>query len=315
MHHFSIITPTYNRSKYLPRIYECLKMQGESDFEWIIIDDGSTDNTKEVVSSFEKVFKIRYAYKENGGKPSAMNLGFQMADSYITLSALDSEDILCPNVLDTVWGFFDTKSGKFEHNCSCVTGLCQYENGKLLGMRFPHDYYVSDYIRYIKNKKITGDKCEFFLTETIKKYPYPIFNNEKNIAPSFLHIRIAWTQKTLYINKVLQEKQFLQGGLSTQNYWLKYPLSSELYYNETSVHPLKFTLQVKHSGEYIFYAKINKKKNIFKNAKNKLVFPLGTIMYCLLATKRFLKKFPILLGINNEIKKILNVKKVKIIQE
>ena len=315
MHQFSIITPAFNRAKYLPRIYDCLIEQGNVDFEWIIIDDGSSDNTREVVSNFEKSFVIKYAYQENAGKPSAMNAGFQMADSYITLSALDSEDILCPNVLETVWSFFDVKGGKFEHDCVCLSGLCQNENRDLLGMRFPHDYYVSDYIRYIQNLKITGDKCEFFITEILKKYPYPVFKNEKNIAPSYLHIRIAWTYKTLYVNKIFMEKLFLEGGLSTQNYWLKYPLSSELYYNDTSIPPLRLKLQMRYSGEYIFYAKMNNKKSIFKNAKNKLIFPLGMVVYCKLSIKHFLKKFSFCRNVNKKIKKLLKIKSIKIIQE
>ena len=315
MHQFSIITPTFNRSKYLPNIYECLTKQGDIDFEWIIIDDGSTDNTNEVVSSFDNSFTIKYVYKENEGKPSAMNIGFQMADSYITLSALDSEDILCPNVLGTVWKYFNAETGKFIQNCVCISGLCQYENGNILGMRFPNDEFVSDYIHYIKNKKITGDKCEFFLTEIIKMYPYPIFMNEKNIAPSYLHIRIAWKHKTLYVNEVFQTKQFLKNGLSTQNYWIKYPFSSELYYNDTSIPPLSLSLQIKHSGEYIFYAKMNKKEFIYKDAKNKFIFPLGMLSYFILATKHFLKKYILFQNINKEIKKLINAKRVKIFQD
>jgi len=301
MRQFSIITPTFNRAGYLPRIYNCLCRQGNADLEWIIIDDGSTDNTREVVSGFDRKFEIKYAYQENAGKPSAMNIGFQLADSYVS-AFLDSDDILCPHVLETVWRHFDTKTGRFENDCACVTGLSQFENGDIIGKKFPHDYFISDYIRYIKNKKITGDKSEFFLTEVLKKYPYPLFKGEKNIAPSIVHIRIALTHKTLYINTVFQEKQFLQGGLSAQNYWIMYPLGSEFYYNATSISPFSLKLQIKHSGEYIYFAKMNRKKHIYREAKNKIIFPLGSISYCLLCFKYFLKKFHFLQYINDRLK-------------
>ena len=290
MYQFSIITPTFNRAEYLPRVYNCLCQQGDINFEWIVIDDGSTDNTKEVLSGFEKKFEIKYIYQKNAGKPAAMNYGAQIADSHILIS-LDDDDVLCSNVLETAWGYFDIGTGRFKHGCVYLSGLSKYENGEIIGKRFPHDYFVSDYIRYIKNGNILGDKCEFFITKIFKEYPYPIMKNEKQIAESIVCIRMSLAYKTLYVNRVFLEKQFLQGGLSTQNFWLKYPLSSELYYNEASAPPFRLNLQIKHSGKYIFFAKLNKKKHIYKEAKNKLIFPLGISAYYMLSIKRFFNDF------------------------
>jgi len=287
MRQFSIITPTFNRAKYLSRVYDSLCQQGDVDFEWVIVDDGSIDNTREVVSKFENKFKIRYVYKENAGKPAAMNYGAQVADGLILVS-LDDDDVLCPNTLETVWSYFDVKTGRFEHGCVCVSGLSQYENGDIIGQKFPNDYFVSDYIRYIKNMNITGDKCEFFLTEIYKKHPFPILKNEKQIAEGIMYIRISLSHKTLYVNRIFQEKQFLEGGLSMQNYWHLYPLSSELYYNETSCPPFSLKLQIKHSAKYIFFAKINHEKHVYKKAYNRRIFPLGILAYCMFSVKHFL---------------------------
>jgi len=302
MHQFSIVTPTFNRATYLPRVYDCLCKQGNVDLEWIIVDDGSTDNTREVVSGFEKKIEIKYIHKKNAGKPAAMNSGIQVANSHILVS-LDDDDIFCPDALKTVWGYFDIRTEKFCQGCICLSGLCQYENGDIIGKKFPHDYFISDYIRYIKNKNIIGDKSEFYITNVVKRYPFPIFENEKNIAPSIIVIRIALTYKTLYLNRVLQEKQFLQGGLSTQNYWLMYPFSSELYYNEASTPPFRLKLQIKHSAKYIFFAKFNKKKHIFKKAKNKRVFPLGVLAYYLFSFRSFFNVFLTASKKNKEYKK------------
>jgi len=312
MHQFSIITPTYNRAKYLPKIYDCLHQQDNIDLEWIIIDDGSTDYTKELVCGFKETFEIKYKYQENAGKPTAMNVGIQLANSYITLITLDSEDILCPNILKTVWRYFDIDTGNFTHDCSCLFGLCQYENGNIIGMKFPGDFFVSDYIKYVKNRGIVGDKCEFYTTKIIKKYLFPILSNEKNIAPSIIPIRIALSHKTLFVNQIFQEKKFLKGGLSTQNYWFMYPLGSELYHNQASIPPFKFKLQIKHSGHYIFFARMNHKKNIFQEANNKIIFPLGIFMYLILLFKYFLKSFHLFQSVNDNIKKKLNKKKQKL---
>jgi glycosyltransferase involved in cell wall biosynthesis len=294
MHQFSILTPTYNRAKYLPRIYDCLCQQGDIDFEWIIVDDGSSDNTREVVSGFERKFEIKYTYQENAGKPTAMNVGLQMANSYITLFSLDDEDILYPNVLKTVWSYFDIKTGRFDQGCVCLTGLCRYNTGEISGGEFPHDYIISDYIRYVQNRGIGGDRCEFFITNILKQYPFPIIENEKNIAPSIILARIALTHKTIYVNQVFQEKQHLEGGLSSQNYKMKYPLGAELLHNEKSIPPYRLKLQLNNTVSYIYYAKINHKKNIFKNAKNKKIYPFGFCKYCVYKFRLFLEEHRLL---------------------
>ncbi|MCL1927429.1 MAG: glycosyltransferase family 2 protein [Treponema sp.] len=303
MHQFSIITPTYNRVKYLPRIYDSLLQQNDVDFEWIIVDDGSSDNTKEVVEKFKKTFKIKYYYQENRGKPSAVNAGIQMADSYIS-TYFDSDDKFCPNILKTIWKYFDAKTKKFEHECVCVTGLCQYDDGELIGRKFPHDYYVSDPIRYLDNKNHKSDSSEFFLTAILKEYPYPVFENEKNVSPSIVWNRIALAYKTIFVNIIFIEKQFLPDGLSTQNYDLMYPIGAEIFHNEASIPPFRLKLQIHHSARYIFFARMNKKKNIFNNAKNKLVFPLGICGFFWNKFKTFLKKFGVFHSLNNFLIKI-----------
>ena len=302
MRQFSILTPTLNRGKYLPRIFKSLCQQDDVDLEWIIMDGGSTDGTKDIVDSFQNKFSIKFKSRENDGKAAALNCGIQMAESYITLVSLDSEDILCPNVLNTVWSYFDINSGYFFHNCAGLSGLCCYENGDIIGKKFPKDYYISDYIRCRENKNIYGDKCDFFATNIIKQYPHPVYENIKYIVESTVYNRIALKYRTLYLNQVFQEKQFFQGGLTMQLNWIKYPPGSELFYNEASIPPFKLLLQIKNCGEYIFFAKINKKKLIYKNAKNKLVFPLGYISYLTLRIKYFLKRFKTLQNLNDFLK-------------
>jgi len=293
MNQISIITPTFNRAIYLPRIYKRLCQQNDIDFEWIIVDDGSSDNTSEVVSTFNKVFEIKYLYQENSGQLSARNTGTQNANSYI-LAKLDDDDLICPHVLKRVWNYFDIKTGLFENGCACLSGLCQYENGEIVGEKFPHDYYVSDHIRYRQNRPIHGDKFEFYVTEIFKKYPFPVIKGEKNMPPHIVHDRIARSYKTLYINDIFAIKNFLKGGLSTQKYIYKYTLGSELYYNEASMPPYKLRLQIKHSSNYIYFAKINKKIKIYLNAKNKKVFPFGLCRYYLILCKEFMEKIPFL---------------------
>jgi len=302
MFQFSVITPTYNRAALLPRVYDCLCRQEDADFEWIIVDDGSTDNTKEVVSGFNKKFSIKYIYQENAGQVSAWNTGVKNADSLIIIKN-DDDDYLLPNILKLSWNYYDSKLNRFEQNCVSLCGLCQYENGNIMGDRFPKDNYASDHIRFIRNNNIKGDKCYFYITEIFKQYPFPILKNEKNVAPGIVDARIALKYNTFYVNEIFQVKEFLEGGLSTINYWIKYPLGAELYHNEASIPPASLKLQIKHSGEYIYYAKINRKKGILKEANNKKIFFLGIFAFNMLVLKYFLKKFSILKKIKNKINK------------
>jgi len=288
---FSIVTPTFNRAKYLPRIYECLRQQNNIDFEWIIVDDGSSDNTKEIVESLiDRDVYIKYIYQENAGQLSARNTGTKNADSYI-LTKLDDDDLLCQGALEKVWNYFSIKTGKFQDNCVCLSGLCQYETGEIVGKKFPDDYFVSDHIRYRQNKHIHGDKSEFYVTSIFKKYPFPVIQDEKNMPPHIVHERIARDYTTLYVNHVFAIKNFMEGGLSTQKYVYKYTKGSELYHNEASMPPFNLKLKIHHSSRYIFFAKKNKRKQIFKSAKNKKIFILGLCRYHMILLKMFLEKF------------------------
>ena len=275
---FSIITPTFNQSQYLPRIFDCLSQQDDVDIEWIIVDDGSSDNTKEIVSSFEKNFVINYIKQSPLGKPTAINAGLEQANSHITL-ILDNGYVLADNILKDIWNYYDITSGKFKNDCVCVAGLSKYDNGEIVGKKFPVDYSMSDYIRFIGNNNISGDKCLFYVTEILKRYPYPIFQNERYITPNIVHSRVALDYKTLYTNEIFMKKQFVEENSQTKQLFITNPLGSELYFNESSVLPFKPQLQIRHISEYIFYAKLNRKKNIYANAKNKKLFPLGLILY------------------------------------
>src|SRR2546423_7154708 len=96
---FTVLTATYNRAHLLPRVYESLCAQTFRDFEWVIVDDGSTDGTRELVSSWHEDFPIRYFWKPNGGKHTAVNLGVQeAAGQFIVI--LDSDDRLIPDTLE-----------------------------------------------------------------------------------------------------------------------------------------------------------------------------------------------------------------------
>lgn len=155
---FTIFTPTYNREKLLKKLYESLKKQTYKDFEWIIVDDGSTDNTKEVVDKFlnEKILDIKYFYKANGGKQRAYNFGVEKAKGELFI-CLDSDDEYVENGLEIILKYWEKyekleetdsenriKNLKNNKNCE-IAGmgyLSIYPDGKIIGTEFPENEMI-----------------------------------------------------------------------------------------------------------------------------------------------------------------------------
>lgn len=157
---FSIFTATYNRAEYLPRVYNSLKDQTFKDFEWIIVDDGSTDNTEELVNSFinEKVLKsIKYIKKENGGKHTAWRVATNVFNSKYVVT-IDSDDTLTPHALeifDKYWRELEN-SPEYESFWE-VKARAQYENGKLVGPPFISKVFDATAIEFTFKYKYKGD--------------------------------------------------------------------------------------------------------------------------------------------------------------
>ena len=109
----TVCTPTYNRAHTLPRLYESLVRQTSQDFEWLVVDDGSTDNTRELVDGWvaEGRIRIRYVYKENGGKPSAHNLGVRLAAGELFF-CVDSDDYLTDNAVELILSAWENADRK-----------------------------------------------------------------------------------------------------------------------------------------------------------------------------------------------------------
>lgn len=210
----TVFTPTYNRAYILENVYNDLKAQTFGDFEWLIVDDGSTDDTKELVDKFiaENKINIRYIYKENGGKHTAINKGVSNANGELFF-IVDSDDGLVKDALEIVnneWSSLDNKEGL----CGLV-GLCIDKEGQTLGTRLPDDikicYFTDLYYKY----GVKGDKSLVLLTDVLNKYPFPERKEVKFIPESVVWHEIAKTYKVLCVNKHLRVIEYLEDGLTS----------------------------------------------------------------------------------------------------
>jgi len=215
---FTVFTPTFNRAHTLHRVYESLSAQTFKDFEWIIVDDGSTDETSELVKSWQEKasFPIRYYYQENAGKHIAFNRGVREAAGELFLP-LDSDDACVPNALERLQYHWFSISEQERSGFTGVVALCQDQHGKLVGDAFPRSPLDATYLEQLYRYKVHGDKWGFNQTEILRRFPFPETSGEKLISESVVWTQISKQYKVRYVNERLRvyyqgEVDSLSGG-------------------------------------------------------------------------------------------------------
>lgn len=219
MPYICVFTPTYNRSGYLRRIFDCLTKQSFDDFEWLIIDDGSTDDTKEVVESFSNIasFPIRYYFQENGGKQRAINLAVDLCDCPIFFG-LDSDDWLVENALEVVAHYF--KSIMNDDDIAGIIALRGSAVDSPLGTWMPRGLSEVNVWDLYYEYGFKGDAAQIYKTNLLKRYPYPVVEGEKFISEGIVTYAIAQHYKMSLVNQVLVLGTYLEGGLTDNSYSL-----------------------------------------------------------------------------------------------
>lgn len=245
----TVFTPTYNRAHLLPRLYESLVKQTYRDFEWIIVDDGSSDNTGEIVNEWSAVFPIRYYRKENGGKHTAINLGVKKAKGELFL-ILDSDDSLLKDSLEIIAKKNDVCRSK--KDCAGVCGLMAHHNGERIGGGFPAEelYESSLYFRY--KLGVTGDLLEVFKTSVLREFPFPEINGEKFCPEALVWNRIAVKYKLYCFNEVVYYRDYLEGGLTDKiiKIRMKSPVATCMTYAEMLDYDIPYLHKVKAAINY-----------------------------------------------------------------
>ena len=202
---FTVFTPTYNRRHTLHRVYDSLKAQTYRDFEWLIVDDGSTDKTRELVEQWqqENLVQIRYIYQENSHKHIAFNRGVREAKGELFLS-FDSDDACEPQALERFKYHWDTIPLDQKDKFSAVTCLCKNQDGKIIGSLFPFNPTDSDSLEMRYRFKATGEKWGFHRTDVLRQFPRHEEIIGFYIPESELWGKIAKKYKTRFVNEALR---------------------------------------------------------------------------------------------------------------
>lgn len=209
----TVFTPTFNRAYILHLCYESLQRQSCKDFTWLIIDDGSTDNTKELVESWisEQCVSIRYHYQENQGMHGAHNTAYELIHTELNV-CIDSDDYMADDAVEKVVSFWK-EHGNDKY--AGIVGLDAAPSGEVIGTIMPrHLKEETLYNLYVRHK-IRGDKKVIYRSElTRNSPPYPIFPGEKYCPLSCKSILIDQQYTLLIMNEVLCYVEYLADGSS-----------------------------------------------------------------------------------------------------
>lgn len=277
----TIFTPAYNRAHTLGRLYESLLRQTCKDFCWLVVDDGSVDETKELVSAWKKENKISitYIYQENQGKPMAHNKGVELTDSEL-FTCVDSDDYLTDDAVEKVIRTW--KNSKISD-----VGILAFkatEKGPVTKVS-AEEYTRTTLKNAYDNLGLEGDTMLVFKSEIIKKYEFPRFENEKFVPESYLYDLIDQDGELILVKEALYICEYLEGGYTSNMARLLYsnPKGYFAYINQRLSIDKNFKERFLDSIRYVSMAIAHNKKGIIKNAIYPsialLAYPAGLLLY------------------------------------
>ena len=233
----TVFTPTYNRAYILENLYRSLQRQSCTDFEWLIVDDGSSDDTQALVESWqaeENPFPIRYVYQENGGKCRAINRGLELAQGKL-FQTVDSDDSLTEDAVEKVvrWEFQLPGDGRY---CG-VAGNLGTAPGVTPNQPLPGDYF--DGTAFDRYGAVEGERSIAFYTEVHRKYQYPDCPGEKFMTEAVTWNRMAWDGYQIrFYNDIICIYAYQPDGLTQSGYelFLKNPQGTGIFFREKAVY-------------------------------------------------------------------------------
>lgn len=285
MKKLTVFTPTYNRKNLLPRLYDSLISQSNKNFIWMIIDDGSTDGTADLVKQWQREnnIEILYFYKNNEGMHSAHNVAYEkITTSWNT--CIDSDDIMAHEAVESIYE--EIECIEANHAFYAVVGLDADQQGNVIGTLFPENLkkirFNEIYIKY----KLTGDKKIIYRSEVMKKLPpYPIYEGERLVPLDYKSLLADQFAFIKPVNKIWCVVEYQEDG-STRNMFRQYRRNprgfafsriSRITYGITLKERFKNAIHLVSSALFV------SDLYLLKKANNKLIiflaFPFGVLLH------------------------------------
>jgi glycosyltransferase involved in cell wall biosynthesis len=202
---FTVFTPTYNRAHTLHRVYDSLCAQTIRDFEWLVVDDGSTDNTVELIGDWAKAadFPIRYFKQEHLGKHIAHNFAVREARGQF-IAPVDSDDALTSASLERIQALWSTIPLSDRESFSGIGGLCCDQHGKIIGDWFPKTPIDTNLRELIFGLRIRGEKWGVTRTNVLRQYPFPELSGTQFVPEGLVGLQMSRIYKRRYVNEVFR---------------------------------------------------------------------------------------------------------------
>lgn len=256
----TVFTPTYNRAYIIGQLYASLCEQTSGDFEWLVVDDGSTDDTENTIRSFidEGKIAIRYIRQTNGGKHSAINRGAAEARG-VLFFIVDSDDVLSPDAIEKLSMYY--RQIEDDANFAGISGVRINKSGERIGGAFPSAAIDCTALEIRLKYGIKGDLAEAYKTDVLKRYPFPTFDGERFCPEALVWNRIAADRlKLRYTSEPIYVCEYIADGLTAKitRIRMESPKASLLYYAELYGYDIPFLSKVKAAVNYWRFAPCEK---------------------------------------------------------
>ena len=287
----TVFTPTFNRAYCLGELYKSLLRQKNTDFKWLIIDDGSSDGTDKLVESWQSEGKIeiQYYYKSNGGMHTAHNAAYELLETELNM-CIDSDDYLTDDAVEKILDFWNKNKSE---NVGAIYALDATKSGEILGEKYPDDLksfqgWGCKIVVYNGGKihNVVGDKKCIAVTKYLKKYPpIPVFEGEKFYSLYWKQHFLERDYKILILNEPVCIVEYMPDGASMNKF--KQYFTNARGFQHMRIMLMKisptFKLRFMECIHYINSSIILKDKQFFSKSSNKLLtilaIPFGIVLY------------------------------------
>lgn len=292
---FTVFTPACNRAHTLHRVHDSLTAQTFRDFEWLVVDDGSTDGTRDLVETWRQAsgFPIRYRFQEWSGKHVACNCAVRIARGRFFLT-FDADDACVPHALERFMHYWNMIPDGEKSEFSAVTASCMDEDGRMVGDRFPQDVTDSNLLDIRFRLKVRGEKWGFQRTDVMRKFPFPVPEHKmSHVSEDIVWNRIARRYRTRYVNDLLRiyfrteldsittvdvarhAHGYMLGKLAVLNEHIEYLRYSPVDFLKTATQYVRFSMHLGRTLSDIASALENRRSRLLCLA----AFPLGCGLY------------------------------------
>ncbi len=284
----TIYTPAYNRCEHLKTAYESLLRQTCGDFVWLVVDDGSTDGTEELMTGLinEKKIDIKYIKKENGGKHTATNVAFENCDTELIMVALDSDDYLKDNAISAIVEDYFSSDKKYDGYI--------YMKEDSRGVRFIQNFSDSLEVMSWKDAVVggyfDGEALLVLKSDYAKKFSYPEIEGERFFTEAFVYLQMTepflWSRESIYVAEYLEDgytKNIMKS-------FVKSPVSFAMYNDlRVDIYSSPFK-KIKYGAYYCGFSLLCKKRRFIRECKKPfwafVSLPFGVAFFCLLKYKK-----------------------------